>query len=503
MRKPHYNTAKSASFRSPAKPAPVATLGTSQNLARAADSSSAPQTASTRPPQAKTPAPKPKRGRLFFAASMSVLTSAAGAVGYFEMWPKYICRQWESRAATATDLEVDFAVDRLEGCGTLGTIAMTRLLASNREPIARAAYTRLAATCRRFRNDGTGLSIDATDTATLEALATGLEELAHKFPHEVPAPVADFAWDVLEMTGKMSLEERAPMLARSRLANTSDQLLQRPVRPRAVVAVQPTPPKIAPKPAPDAAAQHRLEAQRTLASLYALPQPPTTAASETAPGGLPTAMPATPLPSVAQANSPQPMSAGVDVGPNNSVTQSGANAAARINPIRDGSEPSAIRQVSTAPSGGDLEAALTQPAAASAALQRHLTTRSAWNLLGDLQEPGTPQASAAAAELHRRGFSLREIEIGKHLTSSDAAERTRYTEMLPSAGIAVKPWLLYLSGDPDAEVRRAAVAIMATSNDPELRAKLRDLAITDPDETVRSSAAKSGRPATMRAPAGY
>ncbi|MCE9606528.1 MAG: HEAT repeat domain-containing protein [Planctomycetia bacterium] len=498
MRKPLSTAAKSASFRSPAKPAPVATLGASQSLARSANPPS-----SARPSATKPPEPQPRRRKLFFAASLSLLTSAVGAVGYLELWPKYLCRQWEARAATASETDAEYIVDRLEGCGPLGTTALVRLLAFERPHVAQAAYGRLSSLCRNLRGTAPGEELTEAGREQLQALAAGLEELAHKYQHEVPAPVADFAWQALELTGRMSLDDRVPMLARGRLATVSDQLLQRPTRPRTVVAADAPTPKSPTPPPTDAATQHRLAAQRTLASLYNLPVPATAPNAATAPAGLPTAMPATPL------AASMPASTSGSINPNEAGSastpeqRSVANSAARINPIRDGSEPSAIQQVSTAPPRTTDVESSGASSSPSAALQRHLTTRSAWALLGDLQEAGTPQASAAAAELHRRGFSLREIEIGKHLTSSDPGERTRYTEMLPSAGIAVKPWLLYLSGDPDADVRRAAVAIMATSNDPELRAKLRDLAITDADEAVRNQAAKAGRPATMRAPSGY
>jgi len=527
MRKPHFNTAKSASFRSQAKPAPVATLGASQNLARAASPATAPRSAGTKQATAKTVATPPRRRRLFFAGSLSLLTAAAGAVGYFEVWPNYVCRQWEAKALTAPDAEAAIAVARLEGCGTLGTIALTRLLASDRAGVAEAAYENLSATCRRIRDlagsDGDDFMIDPVDMRALEALAQGLEELAEKHKQETPPKVADFAWDVLEMTGRMKLHERVPMMARGRLTIVSDQLLQRPTKARPQVANDAKPQPSPKSPPADAATLHRLEAQRTLASLYTLPQPAAVPNSATAPAGLPTAMPALPLASAAPAPATSGgLSSGLGSDPATSssdiAAQSTPNAAARINPMRDGSIDSpTIRQVSTAPGGVEFDAApdpayagpaqanfgQANSATGSAALQRHLTTRTAWALLGDLQATGSPQASAAAAELHRRGFSLREIELGKHLTSPDAAERAKHLETLPSAGIAVKPWLLYLSGDPDAEVRRAAVAIMATSNDPELRTKLREMAIGDADEIVREQAAKTGRPTTMRAPVGY
>lgn len=507
MRKPHFDTAKSANPRNSAKPAPVATLGSSQSLVRKADV--AESTPSPRRPSAGTPprAVKSRRRKLFFAASLALLTAGGGTYGYFDAWPKYMCRQWEVRALAAADAEAEAAVERVAGCGSPGTIALTRLLACERPAVAKAARDRLAAICRNIRDTAASdRPLEPAEVASLEALAAGMDELVETYRREVPPEVADFSWDVLEMTGRMKLVERVPMLVRGRLATASDTLLQRPTRPRSenVTVAQPKTP--APQPPIDAATQQRLDARKALASLYNLPTTPA-ATAETAPAGLPTAMPAAPL---AASEPKQPTSGGLSSGiassplaPRTSPeTQSTANAAARINPIRDEAAASNIRQVSTAPPRLDVDTPANSSAAPNAALQRHLTTRSAWALLGDLQSPGTPQASAAAAELHRRGFSLREIEIGKHLTSPDAAERMKYTEQLPSSGIAVKPWLLYLSSDPDAEVRRAAVAIMATSNDPELKAKLRELAITDADGIVREQAAKSGRSTMMRMPGG-
>jgi len=507
MRKPHFDTAKSAGFRSSAKPAPVATLGASQNLARKASPDD------VIPPRAQragtSPATvKPRRRKLFFAASLALLTAGGGAYGYFEAWPKYLCTQWEARALAATDAEAEDAVDRVAGCGSLGTIALTRLLASERPVVAEAAQVRLAALCRSIRDAAENdVPLEPAEVASLEALAAGMDELVAKYRQDVPAPVTDFAWTVLEMTGRMKLAERVPMLARGRLTTAADTLLQRPTRPRLDAAAVAKPKVPTPQPPVDAATQQRLEARHTLASLYNLPTTPTPDPAETEPRGLPTVMPAAPLAAI-ESTPPTAggKSSGIDASPVESRdrpdTQSTANAGARINPIRGDAAPASILQVSTAPPGLDVAPPADTPSMPSAALQRHLTTRSAWALLGDLQSPGTPQASAAAAELHRRGFSLREIEIGKHLTSPDAAERTKFTEQLPSSGIAVKPWLLYLSGDPDAEVRRAAVTIMATSNDPELKAKLRELAISDADEVVREQAGKSARPATMRLPGG-
>src|SRR6185437_15812286 len=105
---------------------------------------------------------------------------------------------------------------------------------------------------------------------------------------------------------------------------------------------------------------------------------------------------------------------------------------------------------------------------------------------------GSAQASAAAdAELARRGFSRREIEVGKHLTSTDADERRRWTEALPGMrGIDAKGWLLLLSRDDNAGVRRAAVTLMATSQDPQMLGRVEEVARNDADLALREQAAR-------------
>src|SRR6185437_1011037 len=105
---------------------------------------------------------------------------------------------------------------------------------------------------------------------------------------------------------------------------------------------------------------------------------------------------------------------------------------------------------------------------------------------------GSAQASAVAgAELARRGFSRREIEVGKHLTSTDAEERRRWTEALPGMrGIDAKGWLLLLSRDDNAGVRRAAVTLMATSQDPQMLGRVEEVARNDADLALREQAAR-------------
>ena len=101
-------------------------------------------------------------------------------------------------------------------------------------------------------------------------------------------------------------------------------------------------------------------------------------------------------------------------------------------------------------------------------------------------------AAAAEAELTRRGFTHRQIEVGKHLTSTDAEERRRWAEALPGLrGVDTKQWLLILSRDESADVRRAAVILMATSQDPQMLARVEEVARDDPEPALRQQAART------------
>lgn len=120
-----------------------------------------------------------------------------------------------------------------------------------------------------------------------------------------------------------------------------------------------------------------------------------------------------------------------------------------------------------------------------------LSGRESWDLFAQLSSTGSA-AAAAEAELTRRGFTHRQIEVGKHLTSTDAEERRRWAEALPGLrGIDTKQWLLILSRDESAEVRRAAVILMATSQDPQMLARVEEVARDDPEPGLRQQAART------------
>ncbi len=104
-------------------------------------------------------------------------------------------------------------------------------------------------------------------------------------------------------------------------------------------------------------------------------------------------------------------------------------------------------------------------------------------------------AVAARAEvvLRRRGFTDVHLELSRHLFDADPSMRIKLARTLPKLGtIDPVPWLLWLSLDPHAEVRLAAIGLMATTGDPALLARIRQMASQDSDPAVQRVARRLG-----------
>ena len=57
-------------------------------------------------------------------------------------------------------------------------------------------------------------------------------------------------------------------------------------------------------------------------------------------------------------------------------------------------------------------------------------------------------------------------------------------DLLAMPGVGAKAWLMLLADDADAEVRLAAVTVMATSNDSQLLEKAWQVALHDQDPRI-------------------
>jgi hypothetical protein len=118
-----------------------------------------------------------------------------------------------------------------------------------------------------------------------------------------------------------------------------------------------------------------------------------------------------------------------------------------------------------------------------------LAGKEAIEVMRRMVSPDAETASAARAELVRRGFGEVHLQLARRLFDPDPAVRKRLAESLPGLGtVDPAPWLLELSRDADAEVRLAAVALLSTTADREILAEVERIARSDPDPRVRQQA---------------
>lgn len=104
-----------------------------------------------------------------------------------------------------------------------------------------------------------------------------------------------------------------------------------------------------------------------------------------------------------------------------------------------------------------------------------------------LHSPDATIVQHASRHLAEVGFGPAQLELARSLTSPNPADREQLAEILPQVpGIDAKTWLIWLSRDERADVRLAAISVMATINDPVLLKRLRDMATRDADPRVRA-----------------
>jgi hypothetical protein len=101
----------------------------------------------------------------------------------------------------------------------------------------------------------------------------------------------------------------------------------------------------------------------------------------------------------------------------------------------------------------------------------------------------SPQSAANRAELSWLGIDESQLKLARGAVDNDPRVRKEVVEALPLVGnVDVRGWLLWLSHDRDVEVRRAAIALLATAADPELKKRVREAAESDADPRVRAHA---------------
>lgn len=94
-------------------------------------------------------------------------------------------------------------------------------------------------------------------------------------------------------------------------------------------------------------------------------------------------------------------------------------------------------------------------------------------------------AELAQRFLTQRGWSPRDIQLGKHVFDPDPLNRLQLVLELPEFARDASLWLHWLSYDRDSRVRLQAAKVMATSQNQFLHARLREMSREDSDDQVR------------------
>ncbi len=140
-----------------------------------------------------------------------------------------------------------------------------------------------------------------------------------------------------------------------------------------------------------------------------------------------------------------------------------------------------------APQLQDDSEATHMPSAAKKRLEFELEHLPDLDLIRRLNDPRTWMATAAESQLENRGFGEAELNLARVVACSDVQKRCQLAASLDRFTKAPSRWLFWLSYDPDPSVRRTVISLMATSQDPRLQRRLRELLTTELDTSVREA----------------
>jgi hypothetical protein len=116
------------------------------------------------------------------------------------------------------------------------------------------------------------------------------------------------------------------------------------------------------------------------------------------------------------------------------------------------------------------------------------------DLMRRLQSPIALVVDEARSELVRRGFLGEHLELADRMFHPDPEVRMELVRALPeSPHVDAAPWLLQLAQDENARVRQAAMALMATTNDPAMLDAMERMARDDRDPEVHGQAERIGQ----------
>lgn len=364
---------------------------------------------------------------------------------------RMLATHYEGQLASTNGAETGELLTQLMALGRPGIAAVVRALAAPKPATRGGAYRSLLDELNRCEQQPPGPELGLR----LRDLAQALAECVPQVPNVEQARVKSLAMKIVALTEAVPLADRGVVIATCQRILATRPEKQRPTR---AVRLHPSPTAAKPQP------------------LVAGKKPPPAHEKPSAQLDLAVFSP----PALTRADVQTPLEPGL-LRANNAVALAERNEKPR--PVEQRPQ---VKVAAFTPDAGDFQAADE-----ASTVREQAQNLDVIELFKQLRA-GQPSASAFRAELDARGFSPRQIEVGEHLVSPDAAERLQWTEWLPGIrGVDARFWLLRLSHDPNGQVRRAAVGLLATDRDPEVVRRLQRVVVEDPDERIRAQASRA------------
>ena len=419
---------------------------------------------------------------LLVVAAVMAAVLAALAVGLGSVQERFLTRYWRDRLASATDEEVPALMRAAAAFGDMGLPALVAALGTDRQVVAREGYRRL-----RWTMDEWELLPPRAVAAKLVRLARLLGTHAIDFEPTGQALAADLARRILKWPGQ------TPPDGHDRLLAYCEQVLIRPGSdPAAVVA------------AVDTGGIDSLRAELFQKAAADLPRNRQTI-RQVSGAGLPGRAPPAPdrlLPPVPEPGRQAPDAApaarddlsdgrqlpGTDRSPRSAERDTPAlvDADPDMRPLSNSAQPAPASSGSQPPAGA---ATGSQVAGLAADLGRLETI----DVMRQLHGAGPGVKTAAEAELAARGFGSVELELAWQLTDPQPSVRQGLLERLPTTpAVDTSRWLLWLCRDESADVRLAALSLLATTADPRLLRQVEQMAHGDSDPRIAKLAERLG-----------
>lgn len=356
---------------------------------------------------------------------------------------------YEGQLATADSAETEELLSRLMTLGRRGTAAVVRALAAPLPATRQVAYRTLVDELNRYERQAAQTEVGSRLSNLACALADSLEQM----PDAERPKVEVLAMKIVALAEEVPLADRGGVIESCQRVLPRHEVKPQPRRSVSRVPHSPPRPQIATRTQP--AARNEKPSERLNLARFSPPV-------------------------LARADVQTPVAPGL-LRSNDAVSLK-----SRPEQRRPAEDREQVQAAAFTPDSGDSHAG-DQAKAAGDELHR----LDVIELFNQLRASPT-QAAAVRAELESRGFSPRQIDVGEHLVSPDAAERLQWTEWLPGIrGVDARFWLLRLSHDVNGQVRRAAVGLLATDRDPEVVRRLQRVVIEDSDERIRVQASRA------------